>query len=386
MQQHNGVILATNTKSTNVTMKDISFLGGYVDGRGGALVVNGVAQLILDKVIITRWRSLAAPALSISQVHNLTIIDSRIHGNRGDGQLIFDYVTNLNITDSSVIQCNTIEICVAVDSDGSHDYAPWLSWPDDTTWRCPAGSPFEWLTSGEHQRGSCMPCPLGFYDVALLVEYFNLTDQATGYDLAGIRPTCQRCTGVIRCEVNGNITIPRGWHAVVRRQQIGGRASLNVVAELPPPGWGCANEEVCAYHASCASGRDSTVPFCGACIDGYSEAFGTAECIKSSICGDSRSVGVVLVGLLIALAFVIGKSARPLRATTGIIDALLFFVQMVDIVLPSQSSTLLIARVFAALDLQFSATSGATGVCLWSIDAVDKVIFLLLLLHSLLLS
>jgi hypothetical protein len=47
-------------------------------------------------------------------------------------------------------------------------------------------------------------------------------------------------------------------------------------------GYGCDSDIECVWHNSCTSGRDVSVPFCGACLGGYSEVYGSAKCVPST--------------------------------------------------------------------------------------------------------
>jgi hypothetical protein len=64
-------------------------------------------------------------------------------------------------------------------------------------------------------------------------------------------------------------------------------------------------------------------------------------------------------------------SSNLILITIGaIIDSLLFFAQVVDLVLPSTSST---SHLLSMLDFQMAGTS-TTGICLWEMDGVGKIL------------
>lgn len=122
-----------------------------------------------------------------------------------------------------------------------------------------------------------MFCDLGEYDIGVTASDGTL--------IAG--PSCHRCnaSGLV-CLEKGALAVPFGYYATVSSSSMkhsetdGGR---NVNAYLcTAPGMCCQTRPNCAYDQSCAFGRDPLSPLCGRCLTGYSEAFGTASCLRKS--------------------------------------------------------------------------------------------------------
>jgi hypothetical protein len=66
------------------------------------------------------------------------------------------------------------------------------------------------------------------------------------------------------CPGGPNLTVHNGWQSLIRPSP--GHNTL--IAVLPPPGFGCDNDKECLWFESCTSGRNVSVPFCGACNTG----------------------------------------------------------------------------------------------------------------------
>jgi hypothetical protein len=169
---------------------------------------------------------------------------------------------------------------------------------------------------------------------------------------------CQQCGTQLTCH-GSQVTVPRNWQAIIKETVANDQTKLlSLVAIIPPNGYGCSGGQDCEWFKSCSNGRNDSVPYCGTCLDGYSEAFGTAECIHTSECGNSKSVGSALLGVSFALVYILFKATRPESTSGGIMDAGLFFAQTVDIVLPMSSS---VAQVMSVFDLQFGSTGGTSA-------------------------
>jgi hypothetical protein len=92
--------------------------------------------------------------------------------------------------------------------------------------------------------------------------------------------------------------------------QTGGK-TLDPISVIAPAGAGCSDATECPWNQSCTTGRDVTIPFCGACLPGFSEAFGASECIPQSECGSIQAYGALTSATLLGFLYVIFKSSRP---------------------------------------------------------------------------
>lgn len=192
---------------------------------------------------------------------------------------------------------------------------------------------------------------------------------------------CQQCSSQLQCHA-AQVTVPRSWQAIVRSTVAPdtGVRQLELLPLIPPPGYGCSNvigggsadHDDCPWMDSCAANRNDTQPFCGSCDDGFSEAFGTSECISVDECGNGKAIASAMMGVTFAVLYILFKSTRPESISGAIMDAILFYAQSVDLVLPAASS---LSQVMAVFDLSFGGTGGTSrGVCLFAMDAVQKLL------------
>jgi hypothetical protein len=260
------LILEANTNSVFATISNSMFLNVTAhDGRGGAVVAAQITNVTMDRLLVVNNRALTGCVL-ISQARDVIIINSAWHQNRGDGHaLLLEGVGSLKVI-SSVIDCNSNEISVMYDEKKPDPF------PNDSVWSCPPGSPFHWISKPTigSGRGSCIPCVPGEIDSSLMTARLNIT--------SGVMPDCRPCHSPAICQAS-KIVIPRGWHGMVKTtKQDNGLTVYDLVTSITPNSYGCVDSDECDWLSSCAKGRDINVPFCGACLSGYSEAFGTGTC------------------------------------------------------------------------------------------------------------
>jgi hypothetical protein len=134
------------------------------------------------------------------------------------------------------------------------------------------GSPWQWRV---HYRGGCTSCSEGTYDSRLKIIIMTSNSHDAHDDKedeeehqADDAGSCLVCDTHMTCSygVGANLTVPNGWTASIIRSST--TSSGQIIAVLPPPGFGCDNDKECLWFESCTSGRNVSVPFCGACITG----------------------------------------------------------------------------------------------------------------------
>eukprot|EP01083_Nonionella_stella_P253263 871622_1 len=80
--------------------------------------------------------------------------------------------------------------------------------------------------------------------------------------------------------------------------------SKRIISKFCPDGYCCQGLNGCNYtqtQSLCASNRDPDIPLCGACLDGYSEVFGSTSCKK---CVDNHAAWYILLVFVIAMVCV----------------------------------------------------------------------------------
>eukprot|EP01084_Bolivina_argentea_P145684 255304_1 len=111
---------------------------------------------------------------------------------------------------------------------------------------------------------------------------------------------CISCQGIngITCETSSNLLISYNYWINIENQKI--------LSNFCPVGYCCQNINGCNYlktttNASlCAENRDSNIPICGDCVEGYSNVFASTKC---KICKENNYY-LLLIPFLIAFIFV----------------------------------------------------------------------------------
>ncbi|ETO27429.1 hypothetical protein RFI_09705 [Reticulomyxa filosa] len=115
---------------------------------------------------------------------------------------------------------------------------------------------------------------------------------------------CADCGGYdgVTCAGGENLTVELDWWAYVQNHN---DSVSELAAASCPTGYCCQRHRGCNYATDtkyiCASNRNSSVPLCGACNDGFSELLGTAAC---GACEEPQT-WLVLVPIIFGFVFMI---------------------------------------------------------------------------------
>ena len=135
----------------------------------------------------------------------------------------------------------------------------------------------------------------------------------------------------------------------------------------------CSSTNGCEYDNTdstvlCARNRDPEYPFCGACNDGYSETYGSYNCIRNDECTETKWGLLVLsaLGCMVVLLYLLYRDPRKVTPLfVYICKTLLYFYQILPII-SNKSSISIVSNISTAFSLDFIATTifSENGTCI----------------------
>ena len=133
------------------------------------------------------------------------------------------------------------------------------------TVECPPGSPWTVDYPAPNGTAVCRECPLAQYDI-------GGTDGFAG-------EYCEDCPSddTISCNGGTHVQVSTGF------QGFAINSSPRKLLLLSCPEGFCCRDTNCDWDDSCASGRDPSVPLCGACLPNRTEALGTNACVGTCL-------------------------------------------------------------------------------------------------------
>ncbi|ETO18478.1 hypothetical protein RFI_18787, partial [Reticulomyxa filosa] len=177
-------------------------------------------------------------------------------------------------------------------------------------------------------------------------------------------PDCYPCPKQgARCGGGSNVTIEYGYYAAVNHSWMWtDGAIVNICTTtfdtyLCPVNLCCNQFAGCLYDGSdsinlCAKNRDPTVPFCGKCLDGYSEIIGSTEC---KVC-NSTFWGLFFIpvvgGMFLLTYFLLKDPTNVTPLFTYMYKSFLYFYQILP-VLTYQGYNDLVLHLTSAMNLEF---------------------------------
>jgi len=213
---------------------------------------------------------------------------------------------------------------------------------------------------------ACRACPTNLYSLqAAHIIDGNLTNI-----------TCPNCPDYADCSLGGAsvFTLPGYWCG-----SSGGGGGGEIGCLVCPLGY-CQAETLLPWNETCTGYRTGVL--CGDCYEGYSEAWGTSECVPEGECGFSQSWWLILLALGFGLVYVVLLVWIPV-GDHPLWKSLLYFMQIGALVVTANGQDLVggdaTARgilngvlTFFALDPDVLGIH--VGLCPWSgLTAVQKM-------------
>ena len=141
------------------------------------------------------------------------------------------------------------------------------------------------------------------------------------------------CPNGVTCNGGNDIEIHRSWYAYAGKD----RSDTYIVTNICPPGYCCGNDQ-CDWHNEeelCATNRDSLIPLCGKCKEGFYETLSS-----TGVCSDQcieTEIGWFFLGFgggfaLISIFFLKDNKDIPHPFITYIIKSMLYFYQIVPFI------------------------------------------------------
>ncbi len=225
-------------------------------------------------------------------------------------------------------------------------------------------------------EAGCSPCPSGTYSLASGGVSMTNATAANGGTAQTIQ--CLECPAGGNCSfgVDKVLAVREFWGTIAGGASKADDPSTGRPEEWKffscPIGYCCNSSHGCNAESQCAFGRDPSVPLCGECLPGYSQALVTTTCMETDACNDGKWFWPVMgVVVLVWVGFLLYTS-KPVRAAraekidlTWVVPTLFFFFQNVSLIfiasgisLPSPiASTILIA----VTNLHLSGGGGGSG-------------------------
>eukprot|EP01084_Bolivina_argentea_P160436 279377_1 len=166
-------------------------------------------------------------------------------------------------------------------------------------------------------------CPSG-YGATTTTEQCDICN--TGY--YNLLPTCGGCIYCdedtldgITCVGSDNVMIEYNhWSAIKEYSDINQEIFADneyIVSSRCPGSYCCQLQSRCHVindnNMLCANNRDVNTPLCGQCLDGYSEAYGTTDCIKCNTNYYERLLIPITYGFLLCIFILYTKSKKILQ-------------------------------------------------------------------------
>ena len=213
----------------------------------------------------------------------------------------------------------------------------------------------------------CAPCAPGQYSLqaATLGKDGNLTNI-----------TCPNCPDYADCSLGGAsvFTLPGYWCG-----SSGGGGGGEIGCLVCPLGY-CQAETLLPWNETCTGYRTGVL--CGDCYEGYSEAWGTSECVPEGECGFSQSWWLILLALGFGLVYVVLLVWIPV-GDHPLWKSLLYFMQIAALVVTANGQGLvgsndtasgILNGVLTFFVLDPDILGIHVGVCPWSgLTAVQKM-------------
>ena len=213
---------------------------------------------------------------------------------------------------------------------------------------------------------SCTPCPPGLYSI----------QQGAMHDFKLDPFSCSTCP------FGGNCSGAATLKALLN---FWGRQTSSTQVEFLqcPPHYCCGSSTGCLWQTddACQGKRNISIPLCGGCKRGYSQAIDSTSCIINSKCGLTHSARYIALQLLYWLMFdlyalyqarfqplcqMLPRWVRPDPRNSGAVSAVIFFYQMAALVVPDGYSVLYqkaantLSYIGQVLSLQHPPPPGAT--------------------------